>query len=348
MYEVGALTALEESLGSAAERPFDVYVGCSSGSVVASIIANGVRPSDLYRILDEDLADPLNFRHGAVYARDSLRHAFGQFSRLVWAVLKNAIVAMKASVPDMLSQAQRDFPEGFFSLFALEQFMSQSFRARGLTNSFTALAHKLFIPAIDLDRAERVVFGRGELANVPISHAIAASSAIPGFFEPYAINGRDYVDGGVGFTGHADLAAETGADVVVVVNPLVPTFVDASTGSIRQRGMYFIVEQAGRIYSQNLLELNLDGLARRYPETEFFLIQPPATGTPLFGPSMGFEASRAALRCGYSSTEAWLKTDGADLLHRFNALSAAGSHYRFGAAPDIPPHPLSTMDHPPS
>jgi len=46
------------------------------------------------------------------------------------------------------------------------------------------------------------------LTGLPISQAVAASSAIPGFFEPYAIDGRDYVDGGVGWSGHADLALE--------------------------------------------------------------------------------------------------------------------------------------------
>src|SRR5215510_2255049 len=60
MYEVGALAALEERLNGEG-RPFDVYVGCSAGSVVASLLANGVSARDLYRILDEDIDDPLNF-----------------------------------------------------------------------------------------------------------------------------------------------------------------------------------------------------------------------------------------------------------------------------------------------
>jgi NTE family protein len=320
MYEVGVLRALEEHFGAA--HPFDVYVGCSAGSVVASVIANGVPPSELYRILDQNLQDPLNFQRNAVYANDSFRYAFGKFGRLVWAVSKNAPTAMRSSIPDMLARAQQDFPAGFFSLFALERFISQAFQARGLSNSFAALRRMLFIPAVDLDRAERVVFGRGELADIPISRAIAASSAIPGFFEPYTIDGRDYVDGGVGFTGHADLAAEAGADLVILVNPLVPTLPDGAGRSMRERGMYFIMEQANRIYSQNLLQLNLSGLARRYAQTSFVLIQPPATGTPMFGPSMGFEASRAALRFGYTSARDWLQTTAASLLSRFAAAVA--------------------------
>jgi len=51
MYEVGALTALEERLNGSG-RGFDVYVGCSAGSVVAALLAGGVRASEVYRILD--------------------------------------------------------------------------------------------------------------------------------------------------------------------------------------------------------------------------------------------------------------------------------------------------------
>ncbi len=242
--------------------------------------------------------------------------AFVQFARFVWAVGKNAVTGVRSSIPDMLARAERDFPAGFFSLAQLEQYMRGTFEARGLANSFAALRGTLLIPAVDLDRAERVVFGRGALATVPISEAVAASSAIPGFFEPFRINGRDYVDGGVGFSGHADIAADAGADIVIVVNPLVPSVYEAGGASIRQRGMYFIMEQTNRIYTQNLLRQNLDAMAARHPKTDFFVIQPPPSGTPLFGPSMGFEASRAALRYGLTSTREWLDAAGAEVVRR--------------------------------
>ncbi len=320
MYEVGAMAALEHRLGG--PSVFDVYVGCSAGSVVASLLANNVRASEIYRILDQDLDDPLNFRRNAVFAPDSFRRAAGRFGRMVWAFGKNAMTAVRGSIPDMLARAERDLPAGFFALTALERFMRQAFAARGLSNSFTALPRTLLIPAIDLDRAERVVFGREPLHDVPISEAIAASSAIPGFFEPYTIRGRDYVDGGVGFSGHADLAAEAGADLVLVVHPLVPNLVDADGVPVRSRGLYTIMEQASRIYGHNLLQLGLATLAVRFPRTAFFLLEPPRAGTPLFGPSMGFEAARQALRFGYQSTGEWLRGAGAPLVERLAALPA--------------------------
>src|SRR5213080_2307468 len=73
MYEVGAVAALEERLSGSSY--FQVYVGCSAGAVVGSLLANGVRASEIFRIVDQDLDDPLNFRRSAVYAADSFRHA---------------------------------------------------------------------------------------------------------------------------------------------------------------------------------------------------------------------------------------------------------------------------------
>jgi predicted acylesterase/phospholipase RssA len=313
MYEVGALAALEERLNGSG-RGFDVYVGCSAGSVVASLLAGGVRASEIYRILDGDLDDPINFRKNAVFAGDAFRRACARFGRLIWAFGKSAIRG-GGSIPDLLAHAERDMPPGFFSLDALERYLQTAFASRGLSNSFAERTRTLLIPAIDLNTAERVVFGAGALREVPISAAVAASSAIPGFFDPFPINGRDYVDGGVGFSGHADLAADAGADVVFVVNPLVPNLQDGG-GSMRTRGVYTIMEQAGRIYSQNLLTLGLATLAVKFPRAAFYLLQPPRTNTLLFGPSMGFEASRAALRYGYTSTQEWLDEQGSGLVRR--------------------------------
>ena len=60
--------------------------------------------------------------------------------------------------------------------------------------------------------------------TVPLSHAVAASSAIPLFFRPVRIEGRDYIDGSVGKVAHLDLAIK-GAGFFQVQLP------DGSTGS---------------------------------------------------------------------------------------------------------------------
>src|SRR5712691_9167957 len=165
MYEVGALAAVEERLNGAG-RGFDLYVGCSAGSVVACLLAAEIRATDIYRILDEDLPDPLNFRRNAVFASDAFRRAAARFAQLLWAFGKNALSAFRMSIPDMLARAESDLPAGFFNLGALERFVRDGFAARGLPNEFADLPRRLLIPAVDLDRAERVVFGKNGLSDV--------------------------------------------------------------------------------------------------------------------------------------------------------------------------------------
>jgi hypothetical protein len=235
--------------------------------------------------------------------------------------------------PDLLARSGADMPPGFFSVAPLERFMREAFAAKGLPNSFRECRRPLLIPAILLDQGERAVFGLEPLLDVPISQAIAASSSIPGFFEPFRIDGRDYVDGDVGYTGHADLAVEHGATRVVVLNPAVPLRIGSpDEPDVRSRGIYAIMEQAGHITSINILQMGLRELKLRRPDVEIHLVQPESTRSPLRGPSMGFEASRAALRYGFASVTEWLTRDGAAFAAAFRRCSGclASAHARQG------------------
>ncbi len=324
MYEVGALAALDEVLPGFRCNDFDLYVGSSAGAVVAALMANQVRPRELYAILDEERDDPLNFHRHSVYHKGSFGIAARNFAQLVWAIGKKAITKHQLEWPDILARSGDDMPSGFFSLAPLEAYVREAFAAKGLANTFRNCPRPLLVPAVDLDRAERVVFGTGPFVDLPISQAIAASAAIPGFFEPYRLDGRDYVDGDVGHTGHVDLAVEQQASVVLLINPAVPLRVGApEAADVRHRGMYAIMEQAGHITSVKLLELGLTGLKLRSPEVEVHLIQPDPVPSPLRGPTMGFEASRAALRFGYTSVRQWLGTEDAAALRRRFSIRAA-------------------------
>jgi NTE family protein len=318
MYEVGALAALDEALPGFRANEFDLYIGSSSGSVVAALMANGIRARDLYDILVEERDDPLNFQRGSVYDKGTFSIAARNLAHFVWAIGKKAVTGFRLEWPDLLARSGADMPAGFFTVSPLERFMRAAFAAKGLPNSFRECRRPLLIPAIDLDGAERAVFGAEPLMDVPISQAIAASSSIPGFFEPYRVGGRDYVDGDVGHTGHADLAVEHGAGSVVVINPAVPLRIGSpKEPDVRSGGLYAIMEQAGHITSLNILVLGLRELKLRRPDVEFTLIQPEFKPSPLVGPSMGFEASRAALRYGHKSVTEWLAGEGEPVAVRF-------------------------------
>ena len=78
------------------------------------------------------------------------------------------------------------------------------------------------VVAYDVINRSRVVFGTSSAPEVGLADAVAASSAIPLLFRPYAIDGRIYVDGGVTSGTHADLVlgADRPLDMVLVLAPL--------------------------------------------------------------------------------------------------------------------------------
>ena len=77
---------------------------------------------------------------------------------------------------------------------------------------------------MNLDTAERVVFGHNENSAATISEAVQASTALPGFYKPARIRGIDYVDGGVRRTANIDVAIEHGAQLVLCYNPFRPIY----------------------------------------------------------------------------------------------------------------------------
>ena len=78
----------------------------------------------------------------------------------------------------------------------------------------------LWICATRRDTGQRVVFGAPGSPTVPLAEAVAASSAIPTYFEPVDIDGAEYVDGGLHSSTNADLLAASELDVAVVIAPM--------------------------------------------------------------------------------------------------------------------------------
>jgi NTE family protein len=120
----------------------------------------------------------------------------------------------------------RYLPSGFFDNGSIERYLRQNFDNAGIPNQFRELhrltKRELYIGAMNLDTAERVIFGHDENASVTVSQAVQASTALPGFYKPARINGIDYVDGGVRRTANIDVAIEHGADLVICYNPFRP------------------------------------------------------------------------------------------------------------------------------
>src|SRR3954453_12618452 len=59
VYEIGALRALDLLAVNRTINGFDIYVGTSAGAFVASLVANGVTPEEMMRVLNPGLPSPI-------------------------------------------------------------------------------------------------------------------------------------------------------------------------------------------------------------------------------------------------------------------------------------------------
>jgi NTE family protein len=78
----------------------------------------------------------------------------------------------------------------------------------------------LWICTVRTDDARRVVFGRARAPETDLATAVGASAAIPGYFRPVEIDGRQYVDGAVHSPTNADVLRDEDLDLVLVSSPM--------------------------------------------------------------------------------------------------------------------------------
>jgi len=132
------------------------------------------------------------------------------------------LVAASKDVPSLL-----DFlPSGIFDNSRIEAYLRRNMMRTNFKNDFKDLYNKrrkeLYITAMNLDTAARVVFGHDEDSSLTISEAVQASCALPGWYKPARIKGIDYVDGGVSATAEIDVAVQHGANLIICYNPFRP------------------------------------------------------------------------------------------------------------------------------
>ena len=85
-------------------------------------------------------------------------------------------------------------------------------------NEFAGLRLPLRITTTDLDSGELVVFGAAGRTDCGVADAVYASMALPPYFPPIRIFGRRFADGGILAVLPLELAAGSGADLVVAVD----------------------------------------------------------------------------------------------------------------------------------
>jgi predicted acylesterase/phospholipase RssA len=201
----------------------------------------------------------------------------------------------------------------------LQRTLCERFDRLGYPHRFDQLRKPLFVTGADIDTAERLVFGAGEFRAAHICQAVAASCAIPIFFQPIRIGPRDVVDGAVAEATPLDIAADHGAHRILYLNPLVAIRNDRTKlclpldgghcARLSEKGVGWIGEQTLRMLLAAKLNDSVAVLSSRYPDLVIESIQPAQDELPMFMHGvMSFDARRELLayahQCGRRATDA--------------------------------------------
>ena len=196
--EIGALQWLEQN-----HIPVDVIAGTSMGCMISALYSTGRTPEQLRFVMNDAVFTSV-FALSNTYQSRSFRR------REDARALPNAIsIGLKHGV---------SFRNAVLTDQGLNAFLDREFFRYDDKTDFNALPIPLRCLSTDLNTAETVTFARGSIPD-----AVRASVSLPGVFQPFSLNGHEYVDGGVLENLPTATVRDMQPDVVLAVSlPLEP------------------------------------------------------------------------------------------------------------------------------
>src|SRR4051794_31351236 len=194
VYEMGALRALDLLTVNRTVNEFDVYVGTSSGSFVAAAVANGVTPEEMMRVIVQQVPTPFPEARMSSLLKPNYREFVTRGLlfplRLAQVIRTLARDVGQISAVDVVLGLAEALPTGLYAGDGIERYVRRILSDPDRTDDFRMLASELYLVGTDLDTCERVVFGAENWDDVPISKAVAASSALPMIYKPVKVRDR--------------------------------------------------------------------------------------------------------------------------------------------------------------
>jgi NTE family protein len=324
VYEIGALRALDLLSVNRTVNQFDVYIGTSAGSFVAAMTANGITPEEMMRVVNQQVPTPFRDVDVGTLLRPNLLEFVWKGLRLpvqtVNLVRTFAGQLGQISAMDIVLGLAEALPSGIYSGTGIERYVRQVLSDPDRTDDFRLLESELYLVATDLDTCERIVFGAQDWDDVPISSAVAASTALPMVYKPVEIRDRELVDGGIVSTTNIDIAVEAGAKFIVVVNPLVPfvnefdkkipTLFGSKVRRVSDMGFPQIGYQTFKLLAYQRLHEIARQWEHKYPGVDIVLIEPEPNDELMFQTSvMNFSSRVDIARHGFQSVTLKLAED---------------------------------------
>jgi predicted acylesterase/phospholipase RssA len=325
IYEIGALRALDEALDGLDLNDLHVYVGVSAGAFIGANLVNDLTTAQMCRAIvshepGEHPFVPETFLTPAV--REIARSGQAVPRLLAQSIWRWITHRKDLTLMESLTRLSEALPVGIFDNRPIRDYLSKIYNMKGRTDDFRRLGKRFVVVAADLDSGQAVRFGEPGMDHVPISLAVAASSALPGLYSPVEIDGRHYVDGVLLKTLHASVALEKGADLVICVNPIVPVdtlgTVEAGLmrrGKLLDHGLPSVMSQTFRTMIHSRLEVGMAAYETKFKNSDVVLFEPHADDYLMFFTNIfSFSERRAVCEHAYHAVRR-------DLLARFDELA---------------------------
>ncbi len=313
VYEIGALRALDEALDGLDLHELDIYVGVSAGAFIASSLANDLTTVQMVRALVKHEAGEHPFVPQTFFTPNYREWA--KRSLMLPRLFADAMLEFRRGPEEQtlfesLTRMARALPVGLFDNEPIRRYLQRTFSIKGRSDDFRELRQRLIVVATDLESGRPILFGGEGWDHIPISTAVQASTAVPGFYPPVRVEGRYCVDGILLKTLHASVALKEGVDLLLCVNPLVPADLrDAVSagqlkeGAILKKGLATVLSQTMRTLINSRLEVGMREYQTRFPDSEVLLFQPERNEFDLFFSNIfSFRSRRRVCELAYDAT----------------------------------------------
>ena len=313
VYEIGALRALDEACDGLNLHELDIYVGVSAGAFIASSLANDLTTTQMVRALVKQEPGEHPFVPQTFFTpnyREWARRSLMLPRLFADAMMEFRRAPGEQTLFESLTRLARALPVGLFDNEPIRRYLQRTFSIKGRSDDFRKLRQRLIVVATDLESGRPILFGGPGWDHIPISTAVQASTAIPGFYPPVRIDGRNCVDGILLKTLHASVALKDGVDLLLCVNPLVPADLrDAvqagqlKEGAILKKGLATVLSQTVRTLINSRLEVGMREYESRFPNSEVLLFQPERNEFDLFFSNIfSFRSRRRVVELAYDAT----------------------------------------------